>query len=137
MIQFYFLAVLLNVFGGLLLFSSADQERLQVFRTINESLSSNKSWRMIFILLTVIVAVFKVLSVIEGDVVVVGDLLPAVSLLVVGFDQFLAYYRERSDVEEGAVRRLGTLFQQNRRLLGIAAVVIGVVHFLFPRVLFL
>jgi hypothetical protein len=35
------------------------------------------------------------------------------------------------------MQRLAALFQQNKRMLGIAAMVIGVVHFLFPRVLFL
>ncbi len=137
MIQFYFLAVLLNVFGGLLLYSTAEEERLPIFNTIQESLRNNQAWRMIYIILMVIVALFKILSVTEGDVVIVGDLLPALSLLVIGFEQFLEYYNDRSTVEEGGMQRLNALFRQNRRLLGIAAVVIGAVHFLFPRVLFL
>jgi accessory gene regulator protein AgrB len=137
MIQFYFLAVLLNVFGGLLLFSTADEEKLPIFRSINESLRNNQAWRLMYILLAAIVALFKILSVTKGDVLIVGDLLPALSLLVIGFEQFLEYYRDRSTVEEGSMHRMSSLFQQNRRLLGIAAAVIGVVHFLFPRVLFL
>jgi hypothetical protein len=137
MIQFYFLAVLLNVFGGLLLYSTADQDRLPLFRTVNEGLSNNQSWRVIYIILAAVVAIFKILSVTRGDVLIVGDLLPALSLLVIGFDQFLEYYRDKSTVEEGGMQRLAALFQQNKRMLGIAAMVIGVVHFLFPRVLFL
>jgi hypothetical protein len=137
MIQFYFLAVLLNVFGGLLLFSTANEEKLPLFRTIHDGLRDNQAWRIVYILLAAVVALFKILSVTKGDVVVVGDLLPALSLLVIGMDQFLEYYRDRSTVEEGSVQRMSALFRQNRRVLGIAAMVIGAVHFLFPRVLFL
>jgi hypothetical protein len=92
---------------------------------------------MIFGILTIIFGVFKFLSVTKGDVLVIGDLLPALSGLAVGTTLTVESYKMRSTVTTPAVDRIDNVFVRNKSVIGIVGIVIGVLHFLFPSVLFL
>ncbi len=137
MVQFYLLAVILNILGGLILASPLLQEKIPMLDTLHEALRINIASRMIFILLSVAVGIFKILSVTKGDVAVVGDLLPALSLLLMAGVFFLDYYKEQSEVGSSFIDKLQRIFVDNKSTVGIILVVIGLLHFLFPRVLFL
>jgi hypothetical protein len=69
------------------------------------------------------------------DVPVAGDLLPALANIAVGITLTLDYYKDRSEV--GPSERLNDFFARNSSILGIAAVVVGILHFFIPRVLLL
>ncbi|MDZ7795149.1 MAG: hypothetical protein U5P10_16105 [Spirochaetia bacterium] len=104
---------------------------------IHEGLRINIASRMVFILLSLVVGIFKILSVTKGDVAVVGDLLPALSLLLMAGVFFLDYYKEQSEIGSSFIDKLQRIFVDNKSAIGIILVVIGLLHFLFPRVLFL
>ncbi|MFP4179694.1 MAG: hypothetical protein ACLFNZ_06570 [Spirochaetaceae bacterium] len=137
MVQFYLLAVVVNILGGLMLSSEILGERIPMVHSLRESLSFNSVTRIIIILVMLFVALFKILSVTEGDVPVVGDLLPALSLVAMAAVYFLEYYEDRSSVRTPAFEKLEAVFIKNRSIIGMVAVAAGVAHFLFPRVLFL
>ena len=137
MVQFYLLAVILNILGGLILASPLLQEKIPMLENLHEALRINIASRMIFILLAVAVGIFKILSVTKGDVAVVGDLIPALGLLLMAGVFFLDYYKEQSEVGSSFINTLQRIFVDNKSTVGIVLVIIGLLHFLFPRVLFL
>jgi len=137
MVQFYLLEVILNILGGLILTAPLLQEKIPMLEKLHEGLRINIASRMVFILLSLVVGVFKILSVTKGDVAVVGDLLPALSLLLMAGVFFLDYYKEQSEIGSSFIDKLQRIFVDNKSTIGIILVVIGLLHFLFPRVLFL
>ncbi len=137
MIQFYLLAVCLNIAGGLILSSDFFSEKIPFAATLRDSVQEKQSWRIIFILLLLFTGIFKVLSVTKGDVPVVGDLLPALSLLLIGITSLSNYFAEKSDTEGTFFHRMNAVLTPNSHIIGVSAIVLGLLHFLFPTVLFL
>ena len=135
MVQIFFLSVLLNVIGGSLLASDFLNEKLPSMGWINRSFIEMDNSRLILGILSGIIGVFKILSVGSGDVKIVGDLLPALSGLLVGFGLLIEYYRTRTDVQ--ADTSLNTILDNYKHIFGTAAIGVGILHFFFPRVLFL
>jgi len=137
MIQFYLLAVIMNILGGIFLAAPLLQEKMPVLQSLQEALKINIATRMILIILALIVGIFKLLSVTRGDVAVVGDLLPAIGLLVLAVVFFLDYYTEQSEVRTQFIESLQKIFVSHKSAIGVGLIVIGLLHFLFPGVLFL
>jgi hypothetical protein len=79
----------------------------------------------------------KLLSVTRGDVPVVGDLLPALSGLLLGGTVLFDRYKERSTVTSNTTQTAEKLLLNNRTAIGLVGIGISAVHFLLPRVLFL
>jgi hypothetical protein len=67
----------------------------------------------------------------------VGDIVPAISGLVLGMILLLQYYRGRSNVSSPFVDNLDKIFGQNSAVFGTVGILIGILHFLLHRVLFL
>jgi hypothetical protein len=136
MIQFYLLSVLLNIVAGYALYSYESEPRGSLFDGIRVFLK-DQTVRLIMGILTFTVGFFKLLTVMRGDVPVVGDLLPSVAGMAVGVTLLLEFYRSTANVSTDAIDKLDRIFIANRRLVGIVAMVSGLVHFLFANVLFL
>lgn len=137
MLQFYLLSVDMNIVAGIMLAAGFIDERVSFVSGLKEFFDGKPTAKLTVGLITFVVGIFKLLSVTPGNVPVVGDLLPAVAGLVMGFALSLDYYRSRSTVTSPFVERADKLLLKNRNVLGIAGIVIGVLHFLLPRVLFL
>lgn len=136
MIQFYLLSVLLNIVAGYALYSYESEPRGSLFDGIRVFLK-DQTVRLIMGILTFTVGFFKLLTVMRGDVPVVGDLLPSVAGMAVGVTLLLEFYRSTANVSTDAIDKLDKIFIANKRLVGIVAMVSGLVHFLFANVLFL
>lgn len=137
MVQFYVLAILFNLLGGALLAGEYFGERFPLLKQAKEALAERSGLRLVLMIITLVIAVFKMLSVSAGDVPVVGDLLPALSLLLITFINALDYYIGRSEVASEGQERMERIFLANESIFGVGAIVIGILHFLFPGVLFL
>lgn len=137
MIQFYLLAVIMNILGGIFMAAPMLHEKFPSLQSLQEALKINIASRIILIILSLLVGIFKLLSVTKGDVAVVGDLLPALGLLVMALVFFLDYYTEQSEVRTSFIESLQKIFIQNKSPIGIGLIIIGLLHFLFPGVLFL
>ncbi|MDR1970903.1 MAG: hypothetical protein LBQ46_03185 [Treponema sp.] len=136
MIQFYFLSILLNALGGFLLFSNSEEGKGSAIEAEIHFSLQNETFRLILGVLCALMGLLKLLSPIEGDIPVIGDLVPAAAGLVSGFILLFDYYHGRSFFEEGD-GRMRELITVNRRWIGFAVMAAAVLHFVFPRVLLL
>jgi hypothetical protein len=137
MYQIYLLSVLTNVLAGVALSVGGMDEKLHLSSVFNRELMQNEGFRLGLGIVTFVVGFFKLLSVSEGDVPVVGDILPAISGLVLGMILLLQYYRGRSNVSSPFVDTIDNIFGKNSAAFGTVGILIGVLHFLLHKVLFL
>lgn len=136
MIQFYFLSVLLNVLGGYALIVQGGEDKGTKFDGVRAFLR-DMTVRLVLGILAVTVGFFKLLTVMRGDIPIVGDFLPALAGLASGFALLLEFYRSNSNVTTDTLERVDRIFNANRRIVGVSSMIIGFVHFLFASVLFL
>ncbi|MBR5866772.1 MAG: hypothetical protein IKZ04_02565 [Spirochaetaceae bacterium] len=147
MLQFYFLSVLLNLITGLILFCSEKNVTKEIATTEevqpqvqekNDVLGfmDNKNFKLVLGVLSVLVGLMKLLSVVQNDVPVIGDLLPSAAGLVGGFCILLDFYKNSSTVEMNP-NKFVQFVSENQKSIGIFCIVVAVLHFIFPKVLFL
>ena len=135
MLQFYFLAVFLNVLAGYILLKN-DSGGVLEFKS--DFSLTDETFKLVIGILCAITGLFKLLSPIEGDVPVVGDLIPAVCSFLSGFILIFEYLRSRSSLEESEqAEKIDRLIIANKKIIGVAAIVAAGLHFLFPKVLLL
>jgi len=134
--QLYFLSIVLNGFAGFLfLFGDLGE---------NDSAEGSKKFafvgsgfRLIMGILALITGILKLLYPME--VLIFGDLLPALAGVTAGFMLIYGFYRERSshvDSEE-KINHFGEVFLHYKKAIGIVLLVAALLHFLLPRALFL
>jgi len=125
----------MNALAGYILLKGDDDSPL-VFKS-GFSLK-NETFRLVLGIASALVGLMKILSVVEGDVPVIGDLFPSLTGLLAGFVLIFEYYRGRISVEiTDRVEKVDRLLVANKKIIGGAALVASVLHFLFPRVLLL
>ena len=163
MLQFYFLSILLNLLAGLIFiyaskgnenstelsdsFSENDDFNLNAEPEISSSTNSLKAVASPFLsdktlclvvgILSALTGLMKLLSPIQYDVPVVGDLIPALTGLVSGAVLLLDWYQTRSDVELPLPEAIQNIYTGGRKYMGIFCIIAAVLHFIFPLVLFL
>jgi hypothetical protein len=138
MIQFYFLSVLLNALSGYVLIkdNGSGEEDAIIDSEFRLSLH-NETCRLILGILTIVMGLLKILSAVEGDVRVIGDLLPALAGFLAGFILVFEYYRNRAVLEPEHTEKIEQLLINNKKWIGVFALAVAGLHFLFPTVLFL
>ncbi|MDR1597252.1 MAG: hypothetical protein LBR99_06065 [Treponema sp.] len=136
MIQFYFLSILLNGLLGYILITNPGDEDTSLDTGFRFSLK-NETCRLILGILTIVIGFLKVLSAVQGDVPVIGDLVPALAGFLAGFVLVFEYYRSRSTLEPEHTEKIEHLLMHNKKWIGFLALVSAGLHFLFPSVLFL
>jgi hypothetical protein len=136
MIQFYFLSILLNGLAGYVLITNPDDEDTGLDTGFRLSLK-NETYRLILGILTIVIGFLKILSVVQGDIPVVGDLIPALAGFLAGFVLVFEYYRNRSTLEPEHTEKIEMLLIHNKKWIGFLALTAAGLHFLFPSVLFL
>lgn len=124
MMQVYFLSVLLNAFAGLILVTDKNSEK---------ALFSNRQARLIIGALAFITGFLKLFIVVQPDIIIIGDLLPAIAGIVSGANILIEYYRENTTVEISLNSFFEKLFVSGRKYVGILCILISLLHFLFPR----
>lgn len=135
MLQFYFLSIVLNALAAIVLLSD-DEGSVLEFRG-NFSLKDETSKLVIGILL-LITGLLKILSPLEGDIPVVGDLFPALSSFLSGAVLIFEFYRNRTslDLSENS-DKINRILISNKKIIGVVAIIAALLHFLFPKVLLL
>jgi hypothetical protein len=161
LIQFYALSVVLNICGGYALAADTSVVHGSAFDGVR-AYFRDSTVRLVLGILTLITGCFKLLAVIRGDIPIVGDFLPAAGGIAVGLALLLERHRGRA--EDGVpgtggeghgpdhagtgkaaagkrfsmtIETAQDLFLSNKKVLGIAGMIAGLIHFLFPMVLFL
>ena len=135
MLQFYFLSIALNALAGYILLTGDRNDALEFKSGFS---LKDETFRLVVGILSVIVGLLKILSVVEGDVPVVGDLFPALSGFLCGFILIFEYYRSRTSLDISKhSEKVDRLLVSNKRIIGIIALITAVLHFLFPTVMLL
>ena len=131
MLQFYFLSIFCNLAAGALLFFDEQTENIEFLK--------GKTFRLVLGLVTAIVGVLKlfVVAYSNSKVFIFGDFIPAVAGIAGGFTFLLSYYMDQSTTEVKLPEFLQKIFVVNANVLGIFCMAAALLHFLFPRVLFL
>lgn len=137
MVQFYFLSICLNVLGGLVLAAPHFSERLPGILSLREYIIDKTGLRIGLIAALLLIGVMKIINVSPGDIIIVGDLLPALTLLLSGFTLLVEFIFENNESESGFLKKMDSVFVKHASITGIAALVAGGLHFIFPTVLFL
>lgn len=137
MYQIYLLSVVSNLLAGIALSFQGMDEKLQLSSVFNRDLMENTGFRLGLGVATFVIGFLKFLAVSPDDVPVVGDLIPALAGLIMGLILLLQYYRSRSTVSSPALDKVEKVFGKNSGVFGTAGIIIAVLHFLLPRILFL
>ena len=135
MLQFYFLSIVMNLLAGYLLFTG-DAGAVLEFKS-GFSLK-DETVRLVVGILSALVGLMKLLSVVEGDVPVIGDLVPALAGFLSGFILIYEYYKNRSTMNVSEkTEKIDRILVGNRKIIGAIAIIAAILHFIFPRVLLL
>ncbi|MBP5157531.1 MAG: hypothetical protein K6G18_07060 [Treponema sp.] len=100
----------------------------------NFSVFNNRVFRLVTGVLSMFVAIIKLLS--PMDVPFIGDIVPAFAGLLGGFAFLVEYYAISTD-GSSLNETVESIFIDSRKFLGIICLVVGVIHFLIPRVVLL
>jgi hypothetical protein len=138
--QLWFLSVLLNVLAGLVLIFTASSSE-EPTETADGFASApaffeNKTFRLVLGILCVLVGVIK-LGVTQTRVPILGDLLPALAGIVSGGALLIEYYTHSSSLSVELPGFLRKICIDEKKYLGIVSIVVAVLHFIFPKILFL
>ena len=136
MIQFYFLSILLNGLSGYALARDTGEDAVALDTGFRLSLH-NETCRLVLGAATILMGFLKILSSIQGDLPVIGDLVPALAGFLAGFILVFEYYRNRSTLEPEHTEKIEQLLIHNKKWVGYFALAAAVFHFLLPSVLFL
>jgi hypothetical protein len=137
MYQVYFLSVVSLVLSSIALGFDTLDERLHVGSFFSASAVKSPSFRLGLGIVTLVVGILQFLTTADGDVPVVGDLIPALTGIVLGGTLIVIYYKEKSTEESQTLDRLDRAFVQNASNLAYVGLVVALLHFLLHRVLFL
>ena len=142
MIQFYFLSILLNLMtGSVLLYSSANldgdsdlesEKKSSFIKSLFEKIfgSSGILEDSLFILVVAFLSFFT-------GIIIFGDLLPSLTGILGGLSLLFSYYSEKSDVAFQLPSFLEKIFVSEKNIFGILSIIIAILHFILPGVLFL
>ena len=137
MYQIYFLSILTNILAGVTLGFDRMDARLRLRAVFNPELFQHSGFRLVIGIITFAVGFLRLLSVTPGDVAIVGDLLPAVTGLFMGFPLAFQYYQRRTEAQSDTTEALNRVFGRHNATLGMIGLTVGIVHFFLHRVLFL
>lgn len=107
------------------------------FKKIFMPFLGDKTLQLVVGLLSFLTGIMKLLSPIQFDVPVVGDLIPSLSGMIAGLVLLLDWFQNRSDVPLNLPEVIQNIYTGGRKYLGIFCIIAAVLHFIFPNVLFL
>ena len=97
----------------------------------------DKTLQLVVGILSALTGLMKLLSPIQYDIAIIGDLIPSLAGLAAGAVLLLDWYQERSEVELALPESIQGIYEGGRKYLGIFCIIAAVLHFIFPRLLFL
>lgn len=139
MIQFYLLSVILNISGGYSLVAKKNESEQQVLRGLYLVLS-DAGVRLALGILSIAVGMLKLLFALRGDTPVIGDFLPAISGIIVGSTLLMERYggEAKPDMKKvNFIQKVEKSLLSYKEAIGYVGIMAGIIHFLFPMVLFL
>jgi hypothetical protein len=132
MAQFYFLSILSNIVAGLTLAGDYLGEKIPFLASF-KNLRANRPATVTIGIVTIIIGIIKLIVLSPGESIpVVGDLLPALTGIAVGGILLVEAFRQRVESQGESLKKISATVLTYRVPVGIAGVVVAVIHFLFP-----
>ena len=128
MFQIYFLSVMCNISVGLFLFFEGKITNSMFF-------GPKKKISMVILgFASFIIGIVKLFVVCQPDVIFLGDLLPAIAGILGGMCLLINFSLEYGKNQLRLNPVLQTIFIDWKKLVGIFAFIVGVLHFILPQV---
>jgi hypothetical protein len=137
MYQLYFLSIVVNLIVGIVLARAIIAGKFPGFEKFLESIGETNLFRLVGGIAAIAVGILKLLLVTAGDVLILGDLLPALAGIIAGKILLSEYFREKSIVFPAWLSRVSDFLIAGKQIWGIIAVAAAVLHFFFNQALFL
>jgi hypothetical protein len=133
MLPIYFLSIAVNALSGYILaFGKEEAEEGNISFNLN-----CETTRLFIGAFSVIFGLLKLLSPVEGNTPVVGDLIPALAGLCGGFILVFEFYRHRTTLASPGMERAAEFIANNRKIAGFFCLAAAVLHLFFFKLLFL
>jgi hypothetical protein len=133
-VQLYFLSIVFNALSGFALLTGDDEEGGS---GIDFLFFKNPVTSLVLGVVTILIGVLKLLTVLPGDIPILGDIVPAGASFASGAALLYAYYKSVTPTAPSLPPHPFPVFLTNRKIVGIVSVVAAVLHFLFPTALLL
>ena len=138
MYQIYFLSIIINLIVGIILARNIVAGRFPSVGKFLEEIGTAKAFRLGGGIAAVAVGILKLLLVPADDVLIVGDIFPALASMFAGTALLSKYFQEKTPSPlSPRMSRVADFFVSNKQIFGIAAITAAVLHFFFNQALFL
>lgn len=135
--QIYFLVVITNILSGLILSGSFLEEKIKDFSPCNALMQKGK-FKLVLGLLSVLTALFTLLlKITPDDVVVLGDLLPAVTGGIMGSYLIMSFFYGSLEENRSWMKSFVDVMEDRGHIIGITGILVGIIHFLVPSAIIL
>ncbi len=114
---------------------SASSEGVKIFA--DGSFMNDSLFRLVVGVLGLLAGLLIIISPIQTDTPVIGDLVPALANILGSVALLLEFYANKLSTEINLPFFLQGIFVTGRRYLGVFCIIAGLMHFIFPRILFL
>jgi hypothetical protein len=141
MIQLYFLSILCNGLCGYILFAGNEGEESEdsINKNIHFSLNT-PTFHLVLGILCAVTGVLKLLSPTLDGFLILGDLIPSAAGIIAGIILIFGIYRQdisTAPENPGALDRFGISLLRFRKAIGLGLIIVAILHFLFPKAIFL
>jgi len=136
MFQFYFLSIVLNLMGGLLLLLFSFEPKKKLLVTFR-SFFTHKVVQTVFGIAILVTGVLKLfIHTANGGIIIIEDLLPAIAGIVAGGLISLDVFAKEGSTNK-KLDELESKIKPGFIVIGIAVIVIAILHFLYPTAILL
>ncbi|HUH44549.1 MAG TPA: hypothetical protein VLZ44_05190 [Treponemataceae bacterium] len=135
MLQFYFFSILFNTLTGISLITLKKKNGEPLVEKPIE-LFENPTYKLILGILTGFMGLMKLLSVVPNDVPIFGDFIPFVAGILGAAVLLFDYNNEKNAVSIAIPSGVENLLVKGRVFVGYFCIAAGVLHLLFPKVIF-
>jgi hypothetical protein len=138
MYQIYFLSIIVNLIVGIALARNLIAGKFPVLGKFLEDIELTDAFRLAGGISAVAVGILKLLLVTTGDVLILGDLVPALAGIAAGKTLLSEHFRAGSSFgfPPWIVRCMDFLIA-TKQIWGVIAIAAAVLHFFFNQALFL
>jgi hypothetical protein len=136
MYQIFVLSVLVNIGVGFVLAYDFFDHRFEVSRFLSRTALDAPRFRIGTGSVAFGIGFLKFIFVFPGQLAVIGDVLPALAGLVTGLTLISEQLGKRENVSS-SISTLSGILVPNAQWIGLASVLIGILHLVFPGVAFL
>jgi hypothetical protein len=134
--QLYLLTVLTNVLAGLALATGFLSERFERFSEYTDFMG-NSVYRIVLAVISLLIGIINLFPTYTGDIAVLGELFPSVAGIVTGILLITEYISTRKGEDESKTAELAEKVEKISgpylTIVGIASVVIGILHAILPK----